>query len=423
MLAAPIQIHEQQRLAALESYQLFGTAPEATYDQITELLTAICQTTGGSLTLVGADQNWLKSTVNVDQHCGERLTSLCGHALYANDLFVIEDTSVDPRFCDNPYVINGLRFYAGAPIYSDDGYPIGVLCAFDPEPKQLSVAQRQALKVLARQVMAQMELKRSHQMLEAQSIQLTEYTARLERKNKMLEQLNANKDRFFSIIAHDLKAPFQGILGFSELLETDLDEMSHTEVRNIAGYLHDTAEAAYKLLDNLLQWAMVESGQMRFHPKPLMLETIFDLVEGSLGGTAHHKTIKLHFDCPHDLIVCADENMLRSVIRNLVANAVKFTSAGGQVSVNAVQQDDRIVITVQDTGVGMTDEQIHKLFRIESSNSTRGTSGEVGTGLGLMLCHQFVDRHQGQIHVESTIGQGSRFKISLPHPKLEDYAD
>lgn len=414
MLSASVQCDEQQRLAALESYQLFGTDPEAAYDQITELLTTICQTQSGSLTFVGAEHNWFKSTVNVDQRCTKRATSFCGHALYEPDVLLVEDASQDPRFMDNPHVKNGLRFYAGAPIYSQDGLPIGVLCAFDREPKQLHADQIKALKVLAQQVMAQMELQRSHRILESQSQKLTEYTTRLERKNKMLEQLNANKDRFFSIIAHDLKAPFQGILGFSELLETDLEDMTPAEIRNIAGYLHDTAESAYKLLDNLLQWAMVESGQMRFSPKCLLVETIFDLVEGNLSGAARHKGVDLQLACPRDLRVYADENMLRSIIRNLVANAVKFTPEGGRVLVQAMQQHDQIVIRVEDTGVGMSDAQIAKLFRIESSNSTRGTSGETGTGLGLMLCHQFVERHQGRIEVSSVAAQGTCFQVFLP---------
>lgn len=414
MLSAPISCDEQQRLAALETYQLFGTDPEDTYDQITKLLTTICQAESGSLTFVGNEQNWFKSTVNYDQRTGDRSTSFCGHALYDDDIFVVEDASTDLRFADNPHVKNGLRFYAGTAIYSQEGYPIGVLCAFDNIPKQLSEHQRQAMRVLASQVMAQMELRRSHQMLETQSQKLTEYTTRLERKNKMLEQLNANKDRFFSIIAHDLKAPFQGILGFSELLETDLDDMSQAEIRNIAGYLHDTAEAAYKLLDNLLQWAMVESGQMRFNPKILLIETIFDLVEGNLGSAARHKGVVLQFKCPRDTTLYADENMLRSVIRNLVANSVKFTPVGGQVVVSATEHEQHVVISVKDTGIGMTDEQMTKLFRIESSNSTRGTAGETGTGLGLMLCHQFVERHQGRIEVESMPTQGSMFRVFLP---------
>lgn len=414
MLSAPVSTDEPQRLAALASYQLFGSPPELAYDQITALLTTICQTHSGSLTFVGDAQNWFKSTVNFDQQCGERATSFCGHALYETDVLVVEDASLDPRFADNPHVQQGLRFYAGAPIYSQDGYPIGVLCAFDRQPKILSAEQRQAIKVLASQVMAQMELQRSNQRLAVQSQQLTEYTTRLERKNKMLEQLNANKDRFFSIIAHDLKAPFQGILGFSELLETDLDEMTSAEVRNIAGYLHDTAESAYKLLDNLLQWAMVESGQMRFQPKRLVLETIFDLVEGNLGSAACHKGVVLQLQCPRDTTLYADENMLRSVIRNLVANAVKFTPVGGHVIVSATEHEQHLVISVQDTGIGMTDEQMKKLFRIESSNSTRGTAGETGTGLGLMLCHQFVERHHGRIEVESIPTQGSLFQVWLP---------
>lgn len=234
------------------------------------------------------------------------------------------------------------------------------------------------------------------------------------KKNQALERLNANKDRFFSIIAHDLKAPFQGILGFSEILDTDLDEMSSQEIRNIANYLHDTASSAYKLLENLLQWALLERGEMRFHPKKMLVETIFDLVEGSLSAAAHHKNIELSFYCPRDLHVYGDENMLRSVLRNFVANAVKFTPAGGRVAVRACIDADCLEWSIADTGVGMSAEQQAQLFQMEVSNSTRGTAGESGTGLGLMLCHQFVLRHQGSIRIQSAPHQGSTFFIRLP---------
>ncbi|MEC7120904.1 MAG: GAF domain-containing sensor histidine kinase [Pseudomonadota bacterium] len=414
MLVAPLAENEAERLAALHQYGLYGTAPEPSYEDIVRLLATICGTSTALVSLIGEDQLWFKARLGYMPSCGSRKYSLCGHVVNRPaQLLIVEDTLNDPRFADNPEILaQNIRFYAAAPLTTPEGHVVGALCTVHDQPMQLSVAQQDALAALARQVMRNMELHLSNQVLSAHSKQL-------EQQTDALQQLNQSKDRFFSIIAHDLKAPFQGILGFSELLDTDLDEMSHTEIRNIASYLHDTAAGAFKLLENLLNWAMVESGRLTYQPKSLCLESVFDLVEGSLSGAARHKNIRLQLSCPKDLRLYADENMLRSMIRNLVSNAVKFTPDGGQVNVSAIQLDDRVEIQVRDTGVGMSMEQVQQILsniaNVNAQNSsTQGTSGETGTGLGLVLCQQFALRHGSHIQIESTPNQGTVFRFCLP---------
>ena len=415
MLTAPIPDDEAQRLAVLEAYRIYGTDPEEEYDQIGRLLTAICGTQSAVISIVGQDELSFKSRINFDASRGPRDISFCGHAMFHNGVFVIEDAAKDPRFADNPVVKDGgMRFYAGAPLISAEGLPIGTLCTLDDVPHQLSQTQLDAVGVLAQQVMAHMELRRQHFQLQHKANILEKHSLLLEQQAEELRQLNASKDRFFSIIAHDLRAPFQGILGFAELLDTEIDEMSQGEIRNIASYLHDTADSAFKLLENLLHWSMVDSGNIVYTPRVLLIETLFDLIEGSLSASAHHKNIRLHFRCECDLSVYADENMLRSAIRNLVSNAIKFTDQYGQIDVEAKRVDDHILLQVSDSGVGMTAEQVDKLFVFEQTQSTSGTSGETGTGLGLMLCQQFVQHHQGRIDVQSTLGKGTVFRIHLP---------
>ncbi|MFA9203821.1 MAG: ATP-binding protein [Flavobacteriales bacterium] len=423
MLAAPLAEDEAARLAALQKYAVYGTEPEACYDDIVTLAAAICGTPIALVSLIGESELWFKARLGYPSATGSRAESICGHAVIQPDeLLLIEDTQLDPRFANNPTVQQGgIRFYAAAPLISDEGHVIGTLCAIHQQPMHLTASQQQALRALARQVMNNLDLSRSNHKL-SQQMQL------LEQQAEELRQLNQSKDRFFSIIAHDLKAPFQGILGFSELLDTDLEEMSPAEIRNIASYLHDTASSAYKLLENLLNWAMVESGRMTFQPKALYLETIFDLVEGNLSGAARHKALQLQFSCPKDLQVYADENMLRSIIRNLVSNAIKFTPEGGQIHVDAMVTLDSIEIRVRDTGVGMSSQQLQALIVamnvLQQANvaapaqtsSTNGTRGETGTGLGLALCQQFAKRHDSSILIESTPQQGSTFYFRLAMP-------
>lgn len=429
MLVAPFAKDEAARLAALRQYAVYGTEPEECYDDIVQMASAICGTPVALISLIGEDELWFKAKHGYSASTGCRTESICGHAVIQPDaLLLIEDTLLDPRFADNPTVqAGGIRFYAAAPLTTDDGHVIGTLCTIHEQPMQLNTSQQHALWALARQVVSNLELSKSNQKL-LQQMQL------LQQQADELRQLNQSKDRFFSIIAHDLKAPFQGILGFSELLDTDLDDMSQAEVRNIASYLHDTASSAYKLLENLLNWAMVESGRMTFQPKILYLETIFDLVEGSLSGAARHKSLQLQFICPKDAQVYADENMLRSIIRNLVSNAIKFTPEGGQIHVDAIVDLDRFEIRVRDTGVGMTPEQREALIAAMNyiqqpegttpaqSNSTHGTRGETGTGLGLALCQQFAKRHESSIQIESTPSQGSLFYFKLPTSESTPHA-
>lgn len=404
------------RLAALASYRLFGTEPHQAYDQIAQLVGAFFQVPIVSVALIGAEELWFKSSVSATSLTVPLRDTFCYHDLYVPGGLVVNDATQDDRFRSNPYVTRdevGVRFYAGAPLQTSDGHIIGTLCILDIQPRAFSESDHEMLRIMADQVLAQMELYKSHQILHEQM-------EALEAKRAELEQLNASKDRFFSIIAHDLRAPFQGILGFSEVLANEFDEMSPTEIRNLALYLHDTAAGAYKLLDNLLQWSMVESGKMRFAPRQIQVEDLFDEVEGSLAGVARQKNVQLTFEPALARTLYGDVNMVRTVLQNLVNNAIKFTPAQGAVNVSAKTTSAGTYLVVQDSGVGMGIEQQNRLLRGDVQDSTRGTAGEGGTGLGLMLTQQFVQRHSGaELLVESAPGHGTTFLVFFPHAAAE----
>jgi len=246
------------------------------------------------------------------------------------------------------------------------------------------------------------------------------YVSVVKTKNQELVQLNATKDRFFSIIAHDLKSPFSSILGFSEILKDEVEQIDTKTIKRYASLINSSAQNSYALLENLLEWARMQQGQIQFEPEKLVLNDAVIAEIQNLQHTADQKNIKLTNNTPENLTIKADYNMLLTILRNLISNAIKFTPEGGQVKVEAKIEGEvkgeksQVVISVSDTGIGMTKETIENLFKIESSISTRGTNNERGTGIGLLLCKDFIEKHKGNIAVKSMPGKGSTFTIYLP---------
>ena len=231
-------------------------------------------------------------------------------------------------------------------------------------------------------------------------------------KNYRLKVINATKDKFFSIIAHDLKNPFNGILGFARLLIISLKEGRKEESISHANFILDSAKNAYTLLENLLEWSRSQTGRIKFNPKPIHLKT-FIFENGSIcKSMAEAKGIEIEIDIPPNLSVMVDENMLNTILRNLLTNAIKYTNKGGKVIVSASVNDSHVEISVTDTGIGMSKEIVNSLFKIHEISSKEGTENE--TGLGLLLCKTFAEKHGGKIHVNSEVGNGSCFTVIIP---------
>ncbi len=231
-------------------------------------------------------------------------------------------------------------------------------------------------------------------------------------------ELNATKDKFFSILAHDLKNPFNTILGFSEILKESAGVLDNNSIKEYARVINESAKNTHRLLENLLEWAKANQGRLHFSPAEILLKPIVLAEIQGLKSIADIKNSELVEKIPNDLRVITDENMLRSCLRNLITNAIKFTPKNGMIVVIARKEASQIVIGVEDNGIGMLPEAIEKLFRIETSGSTRGTENEYGTGLGLILCKEFVEKLGGRIWVESEVGKGSRFYFTLPEPVI-----
>lgn len=238
---------------------------------------------------------------------------------------------------------------------------------------------------------------------------------RIRSKNDELQKINSEKDKFFSIIAHDLRSPFTAFLGFTQLMVQDLPSLRIDNIQEIALLMRDSATNLHRLLENLLQWSRLQRGMIAFNPKPFLIQPKMKSCIQSVLEIASKKGVEITLNVPEDLMVFADYNMIESIISNLASNAVKFTIKGGKVLISAKANSDRTVeISIKDTGIGLNNDMLGKLFRIDEYTSRQGTEGEPSTGLGLILCKDFVDRHKGKIWAESVEGMGSTFYFTLP---------
>lgn len=244
--------------------------------------------------------------------------------------------------------------------------------------------------------------------------QLKKADKELKESEVKLKELNAAKDKFFSILAHDLKNPFSGILGLSQHIANSSNQYSRDDLIQYIGAINQSAYSAYKLLENLLEWSKTQTGRFEFKPEPFSFKELLSEVLNLTKNIAETKNITISIQLIDDMIINADKNMIHTVLRNLVSNAIKFTPRNGSITIQMVQLHSEIQITISDTGIGMTEETKNKLFKISEKVSTLGTEGEKGTGLGLLLCKEFVEKHKGKIWVESELGKGSSFKFTMP---------
>jgi two-component system, sensor histidine kinase and response regulator len=264
------------------------------------------------------------------------------------------------------------------------------------------------------------ELEISKEQIEEEAANINRVNYQLEESQQKLQELNASKDKLLSIIGHDLRNPFFVISSYSEMLKDDYERLSHDERLNIINTIGETSRFAHRLLENLLNWARTQTGRMEYTPSALQVKKIVTSSIELVRLQAQKKNITIMTDVSVSLMVHADRNMLDTIIRNLVSNSIKFTEPGGFVKISATDFNEYIKITVSDTGIGMADVDLTKLFRIDTKNTEIGNSKEKGTGLGLILCKEFVERHGGSIWVESELGKGSQFMFTVP--RIRTYA-
>ncbi len=260
-------------------------------------------------------------------------------------------------------------------------------------------------------VKTHLDLKLSKDELVKKNHQLTAYKSEL-------EQLVATKDKFFSIIAHDLRGPFSGFLGLSEVLANEYDLLEKEDIVQISDSMNKAAKRLFAFLENLLEWSSTQTGRLELHPSNIDFSIIANKTIALLSTTANEKKISLKSNIDNNTYVFADSNIAHTVLRNLVSNAIKFTREGGSITLNSSSNDNFVTISVSDTGVGMEEETIAKLFKVDKKYTSHGTNNETGTGLGLILCKELVEKSGGNISVRSILNEGSTFEFTLPIVKI-----
>jgi len=216
------------------------------------------------------------------------------------------------------------------------------------------------------------------------------------------------------VVAHDLRSPFHGLLGLSEIIVDEFDYLEKPDLKEYISNIHKTIKNVYRLIENLLEWSRLQSGKMNFTPSKLNLHGIVESVQQVLIGVSSLKDIIITNSISMEMFVNADEKMLTSVIQNLITNSIKFSNPNSEIKVSAVSDKHKVTVTIRDNGVGMDQDTLSKIFSLDHSITTPGTAQEKGTGLGLVLCREMIEKHGGKIWVESKKGVGTDFHFTLP---------
>lgn len=334
-----------------------------------------------------------------------------------NDMFIIESGSV--KVHDNDYVFSVLKeeeFFGEYYLIDSEKRSASITTIEETELLQISQSTFYELMAGNNMILKEMlvasvgRLRLMNQIEE----QLARKNDEIKKQKTELEQINATRDKFFSILAHDLRSPLTTIISLFDLLNNQLGDLSKNEIVDLIKNINSSTNNVLKLLDNLLQWAQLQTGQLKCHITPLNLRVLAGNNINLLKINAERKGVSLFSEIGQDIWVNADENMINTVFRNLISNAIKFTKSDDSIWITAIKKDCFAEITVHDTGVGIPQKKLKDLFRLDVKNSTPGTAEEQGTGLGLNLCKEFVEENGGEIFVKSQAGKGTRVSFTLP---------
>lgn len=273
---------------------------------------------------------------------------------------------------------------------------------------------RRKLAEINNQLRQEIEARKKLELIRLEKERLRLENEFLEKQARELAKLNADKDKFFSIVAHDLKGPFSPLLGYTELLSDPTFELSPDEIHNMGQDIHNAAQNVYRLLENLLDWSALQRGRIRYQPEYVELAFLIEQNFELLHNSAQRKNIKLHHQLANQVTAYVDPRMINVVIRNLISNAIKFTPLEGEIMVTAQKNGAFVELAIRDTGVGISQANRDKLFKFDEHYTTLGTDEEKGTGLGLIICQEMVEKNGGQIWVDSELGQGTTFTFTMP---------
>ncbi|QIP14675.1 response regulator [Spirosoma aureum] len=410
MLIAPIPTNEVQRLESLSQYNLLDTAPEIEYDRVSHIASQLCQTPIAMVSLIDRDRQWVKSFYGLAVSVIPREVSLCAHTIINEQPLIVEDTTKDIRFWDNPAVTGQpyILFYAGIPLLSATGLPIGSLCVIDHQPRQLAASQQLALQALADQVMLLMELRRTNDQLRKARTDAVE--------------LAHQKAHLLATLSHEIRTPLHALEGYTQLL---LDEEPHLNQQNSVLRLQTTGRTLVSLVNNILDYSKLQAGKLLLESIPFSLQELIQQALEMQAWQAKQKKLDLvsEIDTRLPARLEGDATRLLQVLLNLVSNALKFTQSG-KVSVqaklvSATPEAVTVKMEVSDTGIGIPQSSLASLFNEYTQVSAATTRLYGGSGLGLAITRQLLELMGSTLEVNSQEGRGSTFGFSLTLPIVE----
>lgn len=398
--AASIPDNEADRIEKLDLYRILDTPPEEAFDRITRTIAEIIDVPIALVSLVDRDRQWFKSRFGLDAEETPRDLAFCSHAILGNDLFVVEDTTQDPRFSSNPLVVSepSIRFYAGAPLKTPDGYNLGTLCAIDRRPRSLTDAQRRLLSDFAHIVVDELEL-------------------RVALKNSMklvageIRQ-RALKNDFIATVSHELRTPLTSIKGSLGLLRGGAVKNIPDDAADLIGLADRNVNNLMTLIDDLLDFQQMDSGNLELEFEVINAETLVRQTCENIEGYALERKIKIRIENNFTQPLHGDPARLAQVFSNLISNAIKFSPEGGEVVVATDLRDEKLYLSVEDQGSGVPENFQRQVF--DKFAQADGVNKRKGTGLGLAISKSIVEAHRGEIGFKSDVGKGATFFVMLP---------
>lgn len=394
----PIPANENERLEALVAYNILDTLPEVEFEELTLLASQICQTPVALISLLDDKRQWFKSVIGADVRETPKEQAFCAHTIVGiEDIMIVSDAREDARFSSNPLVTGNpnIVFYAGVPLINHDGYALGSLCVIDVEPKQLTSEQVKSLKILARQVLTQIELRKK----------VTE----LEVSNTKLLETNTFIQKFASTAAHDIKNPLSSILLTSQALQMRLNNTGDDKSRNLVGLTISASKRLLTLVDEMLNYsnepALLISDQRSLELNKL-LKNVVELID-----VPH--SVKVNFPKVEHALTCSSV-ALEQIFLNLLTNAVRYNDKQqGVVTIQFREEGDFYNFKITDNGRGIAKENLQKIFEKNVTLNALDRFNKKGNGIGLHTVKLLVEKLKGTIHAESNVGAGTVFIFSV----------
>ncbi|QIE58589.1 GAF domain-containing sensor histidine kinase [Rasiella rasia] len=396
MISPKTPDNEQQRLEAVHSYGLLDTLPEEEFDDITSLIAGICEAPISLITLLDAERNFLKSHYGLPFNESSRDISFCGHAILEPEpLFIIEDARLDPRFEDNPLVIeNKAVFYAGAPLRTEDGLSLGTLCIFDTKPRVLSKKQKKIIIAMAKQVVKLFELQKKN-------IALKNTRDTLQKRNRELKE-------FAGIVSHDLKSPLANITALARLLKEEYGPNFDATGNQYIDYIEESSLTLKTYIDGMLKY--YKSDELLAKEKVYVsLSAIYEEIEDILFID------NAEFKHPEDdITIFVNQPALVQIFINLVGNSLKYNrSSVPSVTTTFAENDSYYIFSVQDNGIGIDAKKQEGIFQLFKTTGEKDRNGHIGTGIGLATVLNIVSKLGGMISLESELGIGTTFTFTI----------